>query len=49
MIELRQAGFRLIEDIASGERSIWHITDLYLVKSATPKRWPDHILEWKPA
>jgi hypothetical protein len=45
-IEIRQAGFRLIEDSATGQRSIMHVDDLYLVRAAKPKRWADHFLGW---
>jgi len=43
-LELRPAGFRLIEDVATGQRSILHASELYLVRSAPVKRWPSHTL-----
>jgi hypothetical protein len=42
--EIRQAGFRLVEDCASGIPSTVHVGELYLVRAATPKRWPEHVL-----
>jgi hypothetical protein len=42
--ELLRAGFRLVEDCASGITAIIHVDELYLVKRATPKRWPEHVL-----
>jgi hypothetical protein len=41
-IELRTRGFRLIENVATGDRSIAHVDDLYLVRSAPVRRWPDY-------
>ncbi len=41
-VELRPAGFRLIEYSATGQRSIWHHRDLYLVRSAPVRRWKSY-------
>jgi hypothetical protein len=43
-LELRPAGFRLLEDVATGQRSILHASDLYLVRSAPVKRWKTYSL-----
>lgn len=43
-LEIRPRGFRLIEDVITNERSILHVDDLYLVRSAPPRRWPSHVL-----
>ena len=42
-VELRPAGFRLVEDIMTGERLILHARDLYLVRAAPVKPWPSHL------
>jgi hypothetical protein len=42
--EIRPRHFRLIEDMATGQLQIVHADELYLVRAAKPKRWPDHIL-----
>lgn len=41
---IRQAGFRLVEDMATGTQSIVHVDELYLVRAAKPKRWSEHVL-----
>lgn len=43
-LEIRQAGFRLIEDAITGQRSTVHVDALYLVRSAKPKPWPERRL-----
>jgi hypothetical protein len=40
-IELRPRGFRLVEDVLTRVQSIVHSEELYLVRAATPKPWPD--------
>jgi hypothetical protein len=42
--EIRQAGFRLVEDVDAGTTTIVHVEELYLVRAAKPKRWPEHVL-----
>ena len=42
-LELRPAGFRLVEDIATGQRSIIHSHDLYLVRAAPVRRWKSYL------
>lgn len=42
--DIRQAGFRLVEDMASGDTTIVHVDELYLVRAAKPKRWPSRLL-----
>jgi hypothetical protein len=44
VVEIRQAGFRLIEDSATGARSIRHVSELFLVRASKPKRWSEHVL-----
>lgn len=43
-LAIRQAGFRLIEDVDTGDISTVHVDELYLVRSAKPKRWREHRL-----
>lgn len=42
VIEIRSRGFRLIEDCATGDLSIVHVDELYLVKAARVHRWPSY-------
>jgi hypothetical protein len=44
VLDIRKAGFRLIEDCVTGDRSIVHVDELYLVRSAPVKRWLSYSL-----
>lgn len=43
-IEIRPRGFRLLKDIVSGALFIMHVDELYLVRAAMPKPWPERVL-----
>jgi hypothetical protein len=43
--DIRQAGFRLVEDMATGVTSSVHVDELYLVRAAKPKRWLVRLLD----
>jgi hypothetical protein len=43
-LEIRARGFRLIADVATQQQSIVHAEELFLVRSAPPRRWPSYEL-----
>lgn len=43
-LEIRARGFRLIADVVTKQQSIVHVDELFLVRSAPPRRWPSYEL-----